>query len=449
MHVMKNKSRLFQEYGRTGQNKYAGVFHEEFLTELQGRKGIEVYKEMSDNDDIIGSILFAIEMLIRQVEWTVEPQGKSEKDKKAAEFVKSCLHDMQYSWQDTISEILSFLIYGWSYHEICYKRRLGKNPKNSLSSKYQDGLIGWQKLPIRSQDTLWRWEFDENDDELVGMSQMTPPDYTIRTIPIQKALHFVTKSKKANPEGRSILRNCYTDYYYKKRFRQIEGIGVERDLAGLPLIQPPENVNLWDTSDPESMKALAYAENLVKNIRRDAKEGVVLPYGWSLQLLNGGSKRQFETGTIIERMDTRMAMTVLADFVMLGHQETGSFALSSDKTRLFAVAIGTYLDIICGVFNTQAIPRLIDLNKNHFNGILDYPKLLHGDIEKPSMKQFGRFLERMVKIGVISPDESVEDTARNFLDLPPVGKKRPVVQKKYENGQTLSEKKTENEILKL
>lgn len=408
---------MFTEYGRSGQNKYAGIIFEEFLHELQGRKGIEVYKEMSDNDDIIGSILFAIEMLIRQVQWDVMPGGRKKKDKQAAEFIRSCMDDMQQSWQDTVSEILSFLNFGWSYHEICYKRRMGKNKDNNLNSKYNDGLIGWKKLPIRSQDTLYRWEYND-EDELTGLTQITPPDYIIRTVPVEKALHFVTKSRKTNPEGRSILRNCYTDYYYKKRFRQIEGIGVERDLAGLPMIQPPENVNIWDESDPDMCKALAYAENLVRNVRRDSKEGIVLPYGWTFSLLSGGSRRQFEIGTIIERIDNRMAMTVLADFVLLGHQQTGSFALSSDKTRLFAVAIGTYLDIICEVFNHKAIPQLMELNAGHFKGITDYPLLVHGDIEKPNLMELASFIEKMAGIGLLTPDENLERMVRELGELP-------------------------------
>ncbi len=254
---------------------------------------------------------------------------------------------------------------------------MGKNKNSGLNSKYNDGLIGWKGFPIRSQDTLYRWEYDEND-ELTGMSQMAPPDYAVRTIPLEKALHFRTKSRKNNPEGRSILRNSYTDYYYKKRFRQIEGIGVERDLAGLPVIKTPESINLWDSDDKDAVRALVYAEKLVKNIRCDEKEGVVLPAGWELSLLNGGSKRQFEIGNIIDRIDNRMAMTCMADFILLGHQQVGSFALSSDKTKLFSVAIGTYLDIICGVFNNKAIPKLIDLNMSHFKEITDYPRLTHG-----------------------------------------------------------------------
>lgn len=402
---------LFEEYGRIGQNRYGGIFFEEFLTELQGQKGIEMYKEMSENDDIIGAMLFAIEMLMRQAAWDVEPAGSTEADKKAAAFIKSCMEDMEQSWQDTISEIMSFLVYGWSYHEICYKRRLQKN------SNFPDGLIGWEKLAIRSQDTLYRWEYDQKDT-LTGMSQIAPPDYIVRTIPIEKALHFVTKSRKRNPQGRSILRNCYTDYYYKKRFRQIEGIGVERDLAGLPMLQPPEGVNIWDESDPDMARALAYAEKLVRNIRRDEKEGIVLPYGWTFSLVSGGSRRQFEIGSIIERIDNRMAMTCMADFVLLGHQQTGSFALSSDKTRLFAVAIGTYLDIICQTINTQAIPKLIKLNERHFKGITAMPKLVHGDIEKQDLTQFADYVEKMTAIGLLTPDENLERKIREMGSLP-------------------------------
>lgn len=416
-YIDKKKLNNFIEYGSIGQNKYDGIFMEEFLAELQGRNGIEAYKEMAENDDIVGAILFSIEMLVRQCDWSIEARGNTKDDKKAAKFVESCLNDMQQSWQDTLSEILSFLVYGWSYHEIVYKRRMGKNKDNSLNSKYNDGLIGWKKIPIRSQDTLFKWSYND-EDELIGMYQMAPPTYDIRFIPIEKSLHFITKSRKWNPEGRSILRNAYRSHYFKKRFQEIEGIGVERDLAGLPMLQPPEGIDIWDANDPDMVKALTNAEKLVQNVRRDSKEGIVLPFGWTFSLLTGGSKRQFEIGSIIERYDSRIAMTVMADFIMLGHEMVGSFALSSDKTNLFGVALGTFLDIICEVFNNQAIPRLIDLNYEHFKNISDYPIMKHGDIEKQNITEVASFIKEMTGIGIIVPDENLEKFVRQLGDLP-------------------------------
>lgn len=406
-----------KELGRLGQKRYGGFFQEEFLKELQGRKGIETYREMAENDDVIGSILFAIEMLIRQASWDVQAGGDSQKDREAADFILGCMDDMQDTWTDTISEILSFLTFGWSAHEIVYKRRCGRSRDPRLRSKYDDGLIGWQKLPIRSQDTLYEWRYD-GQDNLISMVQMPPPDFGLIEIPVEKLLLFRTKSRKGNPEGRSILRNAYRDWYFKRRIQEIEGIGIERDLAGFPVLTAPDGINIWDEDDPDMCAIRAAADKIVQNIRRDSLEGLVIPTGWKLELLSTGGRRQFDTNGIIERYDTRMAMTVLADFVFLGHQESGSWALSSDKTELFAMAIGAYLDIVCEVFNNQGIPQLIDLNGEHFAGITDYPQLTHGDIENPDLEALGAFLNNVTGAGILIPDEGVEDYVREVSGLP-------------------------------
>ena len=424
------------EYGRTGLRQYAGILYEEYEAKLQGRRGVEIYTEMAESDSVIGSMLFAVEMLLRQAQWDVDPGGDTEADKKAAEFVRGCMDDMSTTWQDTISEIMTFIIYGWSWHEIVYKRRMGRSQDPRLSSKYDDGLIGWRKLPTRAQDTLWQWNFDD-DGELVGMTQMAAPDFVLRTIPKSKSIHFRTKSRKDNPEGRSILRNCYRDWYFKRRMQEIEGIGVERDLAGLPMITPPEGVNIWDPNDPEMAQQLAYATQLVQNVRRDALEGIVKPFGWEFSLLNGGSRRQFEIGSIIERYDSRIAMTILADFVLLGHQEAGSWALSSDKTEMFAMAIGTYMEVICEAFNTQAIPQLIELNETHFKGITAYPKLIHGDVEQEDLQAFGDLVSKLVGSGVITPGEELAKEVCRRVGLPEQVAAESVPEQPQTGGQEL------------
>lgn len=416
------------EVGRIGQLRYGSggansIFFEEFLPELRGIKGVHAYSEMADNDATVGAILFAIEMLMRKCEFHVEPSGNNAKDKEAAEFVESCMNDMERTWTDTLSEFLSFLTYGWSYHEIVYKRRVGKTTSPITNSKHTDGLIGWRKLPIRAQDTLYGWEYKDDSDDLIGMTQAPPPNFKKFTIPIEKALHFRTRSRKDNPEGRSILRTAYRAYYFKKRLEEIEGYGMERDLAGFPVLYAPAEMDIW-SEDPEAMQALARAEAIVSSIRRDAREGLVLPggyeqgTGWKLELLSSGSRRQFDTNAIIDRYDKRIATSVLADFVLLGQQAVGSFALADTKTQIFAMAIGTYLDIICEVFNNQAIPRLIDLNGEHFKGITDYPQMVHGDIEERDLAQFGAFIEQMVGAGVLTPDEELEAEIRRAANLP-------------------------------
>ena len=86
--------------------------------------------------------------------------------------------------------------------------------------------------------------------------------------------------------------------------------------------------------------------------------------------------------------------------------------MSSDKTELFAVAIGAFLDIICETFNSQGIPALIDINGQHFAGITEYPKMTHGDIEDADITKVASFIKDMTGIGVLVPDDGLEDYIR-------------------------------------
>ena len=164
-----------------------------------------------------------------------------------------------------------------------------------------------------------------------------------------------------------------------------------------------------------------WALDIVTGIKQDSKMGIVLPggeNGWKLELLTGNTSKAVDTNAIIERYDKRIATTVLADFVMLGQQSVGSFALASNKTKIFALAVGTYLDVICDVFNSQGIPRLMELNRNAFAGVTDYPRMVHGDIEDKDLSVLGEFLQRTSAAGILQPDEQIEDYVRREAGLP-------------------------------
>lgn len=110
-------------------------------------------------------------------------------------------------------------------------------------------------------------------------------------------------------------------------------------------------------------------------------------------------------------------MSVLADFLMLGAEKVGSFALSSDKTELFAVALGAWLDEIADVVNTHGIPRLLRLNGMPTDAP---PRLCHGDIEVPPLDELADYIAKLVNVGAITPDENLEAHLREIADLPPV-----------------------------
>lgn len=392
----------FREVGATGLRRFSGFIYEEFLRELTGWSGMAVYKEMSWNDPTVSAILFAIKMLCRRVTWRTEPASSQPNDLEAAEFLDSCRDDMSMTWIDTINEALSMLEFGYAPTEIVYKRRCGDVLDPSMRSKHSDGRIGWRKLPIRSQDTIYRWQFDDHGG-IQGVEQLAPPHYYHVTIPVEKLLLFRADTTKNNPESRSILRAAYRPWYFKKNIENIEAIGIERDLAGLPMAGVPPEL-LSASATPQQKAQLNYIKEIVTNVRRDEQAGIVFPMAYDVNgkelykfsLLSTGGTRQIDTDKIVQRYDQAIARVVLADFLLLGHNNVGSFALASSKTDLFATAIGAFLDIITEVFNRYAVPRLFALNDFK---ITDYPKIVHGDIESVDLKELGDYITKLAGAG--------------------------------------------------
>lgn len=433
--------------GRTGLNRWGGYVYEEFITNLRWPNAGKVYQEMSDNDPVVGAVLYLAEMMIRKTKWTVEPASEKAKDVKAAEFLESCIYDMDVSWEDTICEIISMMTYGFSFHEVIYKLRRGPMENQSMyRSKFKDGKVGWKGFPIRSQNTLHEWEFEEETGDIVAFWQMAPPYYKIVRIPLERGLLFRTRVSRDNPEGKSLLRNAYRPWYFKKRIEEIEGIGIERDLAGFPVLKAPEGLDIWNDADPNMVSLLADAMTLVQNIRRDSEEGLVLPFGWDLSLLSTGSSRQFDTNAIINRYDNRIAIVLLSDIILIGNDKTGSFALADTKKSLLASALFSQLLNIANIINKYQVPKL--MYYNNFTNLTDYPKLVPGTIETPTISEIAILLRAM---GLdITKDIKLFNFVRKVASMPILTQKDydSIYKELLENQQALEEAKLEAEKVK-
>ena len=383
---------------------------EEWLTQLSGPRGKRIYREMRDNDPTVGAILYAIETAVRGVDWKVV--GNNEETRL---FVEQCLGDMSHTWEDLVAEILSMLTYGFSFHEIVYKKRLGNNRDSSKRSKYNDGKIGWRKIPIRAQETIDTWDFDDQGG-IVAAIQVSEPKFQQVPIPIERGLQFRTGVHKGNPEGRSILRNSYRSWFLKKRLENIEAVGIERDLAGIPIAYVD---TLLDD------KYRSEIQDILRNVRRDEQEGIYLPLAYDengnqlikFDLLSSAGTRQLDVTAPIERYDRRIASTVLADFIFLGQMNVGSFALSSDKTELFSTSLKSILGMISSVFNMHGIPRLLEINGMPLE---ESPTLFAGDVETADLEKLSDFISSISSAGMpLFPDDDLENWLRKQAHFPP------------------------------
>jgi hypothetical protein len=192
---------------------------------------------------------------------------------------------------------------------------------------------------------------------------------------------------------------------------------------------------------------LASIVELVKNIRRDEQEGVVWPQSWdekgtpqyTFKLMNSGGSRQFNTSEIITRYESRIAMTSLADFLLLGNDSSGSFAMSINKSGMFQAALTAYLDVIQNVLNNYAVPRLFRLNK--IDG--PYPTFRHDNVQAPSLADLATFVAALAGAGAqLFPDVDLENYFRRLAQMP----LREADKQQMSEEDALREKQTEANI---
>ena len=217
------------------------------------------------------------------------------------------------------------------------------------------------------------------------------------------------------------MRGSYRAWFYKKHIEDFEGVGIERDLAGIPVLIGPPGVDLM-ADDEKSKQALSAAKALVRNIKQDKNHGVVMNNGWSLELLSSKSTRAFDTSTIINRYDQRIAITMLADIVMLGADKVGSFALANVKKGLLGAALDAQVKMIASQFNKKAIPQLLSLNT--FPGMGGMPELVPTQINSPDLEILGTFLKNLKLGGINIAGEEIVGYLRTAAGLPntdPIG----------------------------
>ena len=372
--------------------------HDEFIRELRGLRAIKKYREMRENDPIVGATLMAMDMMIRAVEWEYR-DGTEE----GQEFVKSVFHDMESTYEEFLSEVLTFLPYGFSVFETVYKRR-------------EDGMIGLKKLAPRAQWTIDRFKVTRAG-EIQGVFQNAPMSLGEVYIPMEKMLLFRTTSANNDPSGRSVLRNAYISYHYVSHIQRIESIAIERELNGLPIGKVPSEYLAPDADDSKRNFVNEFAR-ILRDVRNNEQGYIIIPSDMhendngslstspkvQFDLVASKGTRDIDTDKVIARHQRNIAQTVLADFVLLGQNDRGSYALSQSKTDLFLRSIEGYVNNIAAVLNRSLLPRLWMLNGFDPTSM---PVVKPSAVAPPDLDELGRYVSRIAGV-----DESI------FQDAP-------------------------------
>ncbi len=386
-----------------------GLRSDEFIQQLRGTQGVRKLREMSENDPIISAILTAMDLMIRSVPWRFT--GGSEMGRQVIEEILYSMEDKTF--EEFISDVLTFLPYGFSIFEIVAKRK-------------RDGVIGLKKLAPRAQWTIDRFENNDFGD-ILGVHQQASMKNVF--IPYNKLLHFRTRSANNQPAGVSVLRGAYTSWYYANMITQIEATSIERELNGLPVWSLPgewfaENAEDWQKQFVQEAKRIG------RDVKRNEQGFIIKPSDlWEqedgritdnpmvkFELIASQGSRDIDPGRTILRHQQNMARTAMADFIMLGANDRGSFALSQSKSDLFLKALEGYLDTIAAVMNRRLIPKL-----GMWNGMspADLPTIRHGRVAPVNLIELGQFIQRLSQSKFnLFEDTELENHLRDVAGLP-------------------------------
>ena len=404
-----------RERGVSGLLQYAGRLYEEWLRELQGDRGRKVLGRMVTDEPILAASDNAMRLLMRQVPWATVAAGGDEQSIHDQEFLTTCMMDMSHTWADFVDDVFTMLRYGWSFFETCYKKRLRPD------SRYNDGAVGWKKIALRPQETLDRWELDP-DGGIKGMYQRNPNGGGVFSIPIEKALLFRTVRRKNSPEGVSIYRGAWRPYKVKSILDVLEPIIIERDGTGIPLFEAPES--FFTAGNTTGAAYINLLKEAVTQIKTDEQQGMVVPQGYDADgnkrygynLMSTPGRRSIEIREAIQARNIEMLMVTMTDFLLLGHENVGSFALSVDKSNLLSVALTAYLESVQEVLNNYAVPRLFELNGWQRD---EYPRLSHGAVEKAGVAIAADIVTKLSGSGFPLPSATkIADELLRRLDLP-------------------------------
>ena len=359
------------------------------MHELMPPEGLKVYDKMRKNDPVVGGLVLLLSATLKRLIYDFEgPEAK---------VVQEMLENTTHGLSRIIDEFTSALYFGYYLGEEIWE---------------PDGF-GARLIDIepRYQPTI-NYINDANGNVVqyhgAGVAE----------IPYSKCIHHMFFTENRSPFGISILRHLYKPYYYKISTEATEAMGIDRDLAGLPMMTAPEGFD-FTAADPDSPSfseevavTLDWAVNIVSNIRKDQQQGIVKPHGWDFQILRGENRSEIPTTHIISRYNTEMAMGVLANFISLGAFATTNNANTQLHATNFISACESYASAIANTFNRQVITKICK-----YNGIKNQPKIKLRIPNYGELSNIGKFISDLVKAGAVIPTETLEKAMLELLNI--------------------------------
>lgn len=395
--------------GDSGLNEYALNTNRsvEHLVQLQGREGSNIYRQMAKGDTQVGMILRAHKNPIRSACWGITTaDDASDMEIKAIELIKKWFFDDYTITFDTLlGQILSCLEYGFS----CFERVW--QPYQFEQNMYLVPTLQ-QRMQTSIQDIF---------PDKGYLTQLTVSS-GLQGIPLDDMVFFILNQQGLDMRGESLLRTAYPSWGHKSMYKQHLGIGIQRSMSGVPYMKVPKGVSV------ESKDYIAAKELLEKLVYHE-NAYMVFPEGYEFGVTTVTFNAE-AVQKVIDAVDRDMALSVLAQFVLLGQSgKGGAYALSRDQSDFFLDGLQYVVSLVENIFHRQVITPMLKLN---FGDTVDTDRIqLKGlNLNKKAGEELAKVLTGMTDKGYLHPTVNDEIQLRKSLAMPALSEEEVALRRK-------------------
>jgi hypothetical protein len=223
-----------------------------------------------------------------------------------------------------------------------------------------------------------------------------------------------------NVYGQSLMRSAYIHYRNKIEIMGSEMYHVKANLEGIPIIHLDTKADNWK-------KVWTDIQYSLQNIKKGIGTALMLPSATfedndnkpsnvrknDIRLMSVEGSKFIDTNELIKREDNAIARALMAEFLVMVGQDSGSYALSKETTSMFKLIVEGIAQHLCDTFTHQVMKPLWVLNGQPFEYL---PELTYDSVDL-TLDGMATFINALSGAGIVLT-QSQEDYLFEYGGLP-------------------------------
>lgn len=389
--------------------------------ELSQSQRLRTYQLMM-NDDAVATCFIARTMAVAkaQARGSFQYNINSPESVKLKEFFEYNMKNLNGQSPLTIGMAASHMIRdGWSPFEMVFE---------AGEDRWQ-GLWKLKKLAYihpMTLDNLKPWEvaaggdsileLRQKSDAFIGSNGFSLANFAgvagVKKIKYNRVCYSSYAATNTQPVGNSLFDAAYIPWKEKQLLQDLTLVGVQKDLAGMPVLGAPSDLLSKAAEDPNSTEAqmVEQLKNNLANLHAGDQAFSIIPTDthnengsgqkqFELKFLGieGGSKA-FDVVELVEQRKRSIFSVFSCQNMISGENGGGSYNLLEGQTSIQAHAVELDNMVIDDMINRQVLRKLLLLNGNKPTNESDIPVWKSGDVQELSMDEYGKYVNRVARM---------------------------------------------------